>query len=273
MLTAGIDVGSRTTKVVILDNGQWLGWKLMPTGANSATRAEEVLEMALREQNLAMTDLDYIVATGYGRVNISFAHERITEITCHALGAYTEFPATRTIVDIGGQDSKVIRLDEAGRVEDFIMNDKCAAGTGRFLEVMAENLELPLEKIGEFSLTTKAAAPISSTCTVFAESEVISLVAQGVATAEILRGLHTAIVKRLVGMIHRIGLQPEVTLTGGVCLNIGVRQILEETLQLKINVPQQPQLVGAYGAARLAGLKLEYSGNHDRAPAISHDRA
>lgn len=257
MLTAGIDVGSRTTKVVILDDDQWLAFQLMPTGANSIKRAEMVFEKVLKEHNLQLNDIDYIIATGYGRINISFADEKVTEITCHALGAYSEFPSTATLIDIGGQDSKVIRLDKKGRVEDFIMNDKCAAGTGRFLEVMAENLEVPLDEIGELSLQAKEAATISSTCTVFAESEVISLVAEGVAKAKILRGLHKAIVKRLSAMIKRVGLWEEVTLSGGVCLNIGVRKILTENLGFNINIPQYPQLVGAYGAAKLAGLRME----------------
>ena len=256
MITAGIDVGSRTTKVVILKNGKWFGEKIMPTGANSIKRAEEVLEKALENIGLTKDKLNYIVATGYGRVNISFADEKITEITCHGFGAYKLFPETRTIIDIGGQDSKVISLDENGRVDDFIMNDKCAAGTGRFLEVMAENLEVPLEDIGEVSLRADKGANISSTCTVFAESEVISLVAEGVKKSKILRGLHKAIVKRLNGMDYRIGLNKEVTMTGGVCHNDGVYKILEKELGLTINRPEKPQYVGAFGAAILAYLKL-----------------
>ena len=256
MITAGIDVGSRTTKVVILKNGKWFGEKIMPTGTNSIKRAEKVLEKALENIGLTKDKLNYIVATGYGRVNISFADEKITEITCHGFGAYKLFPETRTIIDIGGQDSKVISLDENGRVDDFIMNDKCAAGTGRFLEVMAENLEVPLEDIGEVSLRADKGANISSTCTVFAESEVISLVAEGVKKSKILRGLHKAIVKRLTGMVYRIGLNKEVTMTGGVCHNDGVYKILEKELGLTINRPEKPQYVGAFGAAILAYLKL-----------------
>jgi (R)-2-hydroxyacyl-CoA dehydratese activating ATPase len=255
MLTAGIDIGSRTTKVVILKDGEIYASRLMLTGASSPERAREILELALRDKGLKLNDLEYIVATGYGRINISFVQEKITEITCHAMGAYSEFPGTRTIIDIGGQDSKVIRLDAAGRVEDFIMNDKCAAGTGRFLEVMADSLEIPLKEIGGLSLKTDKAAPISSTCTVFAESEVISLVARGVDKHEILRGIHLAIVKRLTGMVHRVGLKEELTLTGGVCLNRGVTTILAEVLNIGVNIPEEPQLVGAIGAARLAALK------------------
>ncbi|MGM0436652.1 MAG: acyl-CoA dehydratase activase [Bacillota bacterium] len=256
MLTAGIDVGSRTTKVVILENGKWLEEKIKNTGANSIKRAEEVFDSALNDLNLKKGDIDYIIATGYGRVNISFADEKITEITCHGLGAHRLFPNTKTIIDIGGQDSKVISLDDKGRVDDFVMNDKCAAGTGRFLEVMADNLEVPLKKIGELSLKTKKAADISSTCTVFAESEVISLVAEGIKKSKILRGLHKSIVKRMIGMILKVGLNKEITMTGGVCHNDGVYEILEKELNLKINRPAKPQYVGAYGAANLAYRKL-----------------
>jgi len=256
MLTAGIDVGSRTTKVVILESGKWLEEKIKNTGANSIKRAEEVFNSALHDLNLKKGDIDYIIATGYGRVNISFADEKITEITCHGLGAHKLFPNTKTIIDIGGQDSKVISLDDKGRVDDFVMNDKCAAGTGRFLEVMADNLEVSLEKIGELSLKTKKAADISSTCTVFAESEVISLVAEGIKKSKILRGLHKSIVKRMIGMMHKVGLNKEITMTGGVCHNDGVYEILENELNSKINRPVKPQYVGAYGAADLAYRKL-----------------
>ncbi len=257
MLTAGIDVGSRTTKIVILKGEDILTTELEPTGANSITRAKNVMQKALEKKGLSFAALDYIIATGYGRINIDFADHKFTEITCHAVGAVNRFSQTRTIIDIGGQDSKIIRLNDNSRVEDFIMNDKCAAGTGRFLEVMAETLEVPLEEIGDISLQANKAATISSTCTVFAESEVISLIAKGVNTARILKGLHKAIVRRLKGMIYRVGLQKEVTLTGGVCLNKGVRRFLEEELKIKINVPRKPQLVGALGAAILARMKLE----------------
>jgi len=257
MLTAGIDVGSRTTKVVVLDNQNWIGEKIQKTGANSIKRAEEVFDLVLDELDLKKEDINYIIATGYGRVNISFADEKVTEITCHGLGAHKLFPGTKTIIDIGGQDSKVISLDDSGRVDDFIMNDKCAAGTGRFLEVMADNLEVPLENIGELSLKSNEPADISSTCTVFAESEVISLVAEGVKKSKILRGLHKAIVRKMIGMVHRVGLNKEITMTGGVCHNNGVYEILEKELGFKINRPSKPQYVGAYGAANLANIKLK----------------
>ncbi len=257
MLTAGIDIGSRTTKIVILENEKILTSLLRPTGANSINRAEKVLRQALENKNLSFNELDYCIATGYGRVNISFVNEKITEITCHAVGVSNRFPATRTIIDIGGQDSKVIRLNSKNRVEDFIMNDKCAAGTGRFLEVMAETLEVPLEEIGQISLQANSAASISSTCTVFAESEVISLIAKGIDKAEILKGIHKAIVKRLQGMIYRVGFKEEITLTGGVCLNKGVRKLLAQELGTRINIPENPQFTGALGAALLGRMRLE----------------
>ncbi|MFW5991968.1 MAG: acyl-CoA dehydratase activase [Halanaerobiaceae bacterium] len=256
MLTAGIDVGSRTIKAVVLDDDKWLASKIMDTGANSARRAREIILMLMDENDINWEGFDNIIATGYGRISVEFASERITEITCHAVGAYSEFPETGTIIDIGGQDSKVIRLDNKGKVEDFVMNDKCAAGTGRFLEVMAENLEVPLDRIGSVSLGAKKGATISSTCTVFAESEVISLVAEGVEKSRILKGIHTAIVKRISSMVHKLGLKEEVTLTGGVCLNRGVRQELQNELNVKVNKPEFPQLAGAYGAARLAQIKV-----------------
>lgn len=255
MLTAGIDVGSRTIKIVVLNDGKWLASKIMDTGANSAQRAQKIISMVIDENDLSMENFDNIIATGYGRISVEFASEQITEITCHAVGAYSEFPETGTIIDIGGQDSKVIRLDNKGRVEDFVMNDKCAAGTGRFLEVMAENLEVPLEKIGTVSLEAGKGAVISSTCTVFAESEVISLVARGIEKSRILKGIHAAIVKRISSMVHQLGLKKAVTLTGGVCLNMGVREELQNELNVKINKPEFPQLAGAYGAAKLAQIK------------------
>ncbi|ACL70356.1 acyl-CoA dehydratase activase [Halothermothrix orenii] len=251
MLIAGLDIGSRTTKTVILEDGDLVSWEIMNTGARTAGRAREVIKKALRKIDYSLEQVKRVVATGYGRLSIPFADREITEITAHALGVHHKYPNTRTVIDIGGQDSKVIRLDANGRVDDFVMNDKCAAGTGRFLEVMAETLEVPLEEIGPLSLKTDTAAPISSTCTVFAESEVISLIADGVEREDILRGLHTAIVKRITGMARQVGIKEEVTLSGGVSLNKGVRQLLEKELEVSLNIPHYPQLMGAYGAALL----------------------
>ncbi|MFW5787316.1 MAG: acyl-CoA dehydratase activase [Halanaerobiales bacterium] len=257
MITAGIDIGSRTIKTIITKNKKIISHSIMSTGADSSRRARRVFKKALSKTGLKRNSIKYIIATGYGRLNVDFSNEEITEITCHAYGAYNLFKNTGTIIDIGGQDSKVISLDLNGRVDDFVMNDKCAAGTGRFLEVMADSLEVPLEKIGEISLLADRGAEISSTCTVFAESEVISLVADGIERSKILRGLHESVSRRITSMVNKVGLKKEVTMTGGVCLNEGLRKILQKELKTEINVPERPQFVGALGAALIASLKAE----------------
>ena len=252
MTVAGIDIGSITAETVILRDGQILSSSILPTGANSRTAAERSLAAALREAGLRRDELLAIVTTGYGRASFPSASKMITEITCHARGAFFIRPETRTVIDIGGQDSKVIRLDEKGRNVDFQMNDKCAAGTGRFLEVMARALEVNLEDLGRLSRSAKQTIKISSMCTVFAESEVVSLIAENQPKEVILRGLHDAIADRILGMVHRVGLEKEVTLTGGVAKNEGVGRALEERLGVTLFVPPEPQIIGALGAALLA---------------------
>ena len=196
--------------------------------------------------------LSYTVSTGYGRAQVKVSDRTITEITCHGRGARALAPRAGLVIDIGGQDSKVIRLDEDGMVADFVMNDKCAAGTGRFLEVMAERLDVPLSDFGKMSRAARKRAMISSTCTVFAESEVISLLSHGVGREPIIRGLCDAVADRLVGMVHRVGLAPDVVMTGGVSQNDGVRLSLERKLALRVIVPSMSQYAGAYGAAVIA---------------------
>lgn len=252
MAVAGIDIGSTTTKAVILEGDKILAFHLEPTGANAKETGDRVLAFALQEAGIDLADLGAVVATGYGRISVSFARRRVTEITCHGRGASAIFPGTRTVIDIGGQDSKVIRLDAGGMVNDFIMNDKCAAGTGRFLEVMTRVLEIKVADLSTLALKARKGAAISSTCTVFAESEVVGLIARGCPKEEIALGLCEAVAARLEGMVHRVGLEGEVMLTGGVALNEGVRRALERRLRVKFRVPPQPQLVGAYGAALLA---------------------
>lgn len=252
MITAGIDIGSITTKAVVLVDGVWRGASLLATGANNRASAEEALARALAEAGVRREEVAAIVATGYGRINIPFAHRQVTEITCHGRGAQALLPATRTVVDVGGQDSKVIRVDGRGRVVDFVMNDKCAAGTGRFLEVMARALETDLASLAALARQAKASVPISSTCTVFAESEVVSYIAQGRPKEEIIRGLHEAVVDRLEGMLGRIGVEPAVTMTGGVALNEAIVACLSRRLGLDVHTPPHPQLTGAFGAALIA---------------------
>ncbi|GAB6274330.1 MAG: acyl-CoA dehydratase activase [Peptococcaceae bacterium] len=252
MITAGIDVGSNTTKVVILKNGEWLGDALVLTGADNRSSSEKALAQAVKAAGIKRTEIMQYVATGYGRINIPFVNRKVTEISCHGRGAHAVFPGTRTVIDIGGQDSKVIRIDESGRVADFIMNDKCAAGTGRFLEVMARALEITLTEMAAIAGKSKNPVTISNTCTVFAESEVISYLAQGLPKEDIIRGLHEAVVDRIESMALRLGIEPDVTMTGGVALNTAIVTSLSKRLKLTILLPPQPQLIGAYGAAVIA---------------------
>jgi predicted CoA-substrate-specific enzyme activase len=250
---AGIDVGSLSTDAVILDEtGEILEYSIIPTGANSTDAAEKALQEALDRATLNRGNLKSIVATGYGRISVPFAHRKVTEISCHSLGAHTLFPGTGTVIDIGGQDSKVIRVGPEGKVLDFTMNDKCAAGTGRFLEVMAAKLGISLDEMGGLSLKGEKEARISSVCTVFAESEVVSLVARNHPKEEIIRGLHRAIVNRVWSMVRTIGTHGEVTMSGGVAKNKGVVAFLEEKLGHPIHVYKEPQIVGALGAALFA---------------------
>jgi predicted CoA-substrate-specific enzyme activase len=252
-LFAGIDVGSLSTDCVLInENEEILSYSITETGANSTEAAEKSFEEALARAVLRRDRVKGIVATGYGRVSVPFADKKVTEISCHGLGAYKLFPDTRTVVDIGGQDSKVIQVGPGGKVLDFTMNDKCAAGTGRFLEVMAAKLKVPLDEMGPLSMRANGEVRISSVCTVFAESEVISLVAQNHPKEEILRGLHRAIVNRVWSMVKTVGVKREVTMSGGVAKNQGVVAFLEEKLGHPIHVYKEPQIVGALGAALYA---------------------
>lgn len=255
---AGIDVGSLSTEAVILtERKELLGYSIVETGANSTQAAEKAMEAALGKTGIGRHEIRGAVATGYGRISVPFAGKKVTEISCHGLGAHHLFPKTGTVIDIGGQDSKVVRIGEGGKVLDFTMNDKCAAGTGRFLEVMADKLQIPLEQMGALSLGTAQEVKISSVCTVFAESEVVSLVAQNHPKEEIVRGLHRAIVNRVWNMVKAVGIHGEVTMSGGVAKNRGVVTFLEERLGSPIHIHEEPQIVGALGAALFA-LK-EYS--------------
>ncbi len=254
MLFAGIDVGSRTTKAVLLDaQGRVAAQCVADTGVQGARAADEVLGVCLGQARISRGALRRVVATGYGRKNVAAADVRLTEISCHARGAHQVVHGVRTVVDIGGQDSKAILLDGSGRMVDFAMNDRCAAGTGRFLEVMAKVLEIGLDAMGDVPEGAPSqCAPINSLCTVFAESEVISLLAVGRAVADIVRGVHAAIAERTAALLSRVGFEPPVIMSGGVALNRGVVAALQQRLQRPVEVPRDPQLIGALGAACLA---------------------
>ena len=255
MIFAGVDVGAATAKTVILSNNSILGYSIIPTGHNVKVAAEQVTMEAMQRAGISTStqELDYVISTGYGRNAVTFANKAATEIICHAKGAYFMIPDTRTIIDIGGQDSKAIEVDDKGNVRDFVMNDKCAAGTGRFLEVMAEVLEVgSIDNMGPISLKGENPCSISSTCTIFAESEVVSLRAEGKSRENLIAGVHKAVASRVAVMAKRLKINPKVIFTGGVAKNIGVKRALEEELGIDVLVPEEPQIMGALGAALLA---------------------
>ena len=250
---AGIDSGSTSTDVVILDKDQNIVTGIiLPTGAGAAIGAERALEEALKDAGLQRGDIDAMVTTGYGRTAISDGDKSITEITCHARGAHFLNPEVRTVIDIGGQDSKVIRLDENGAVANFVMNDKCAAGTGRFLEMMARTMEMSLDDMGKAGLSYKEDITISSMCTVFAESEVVSLIAQNKATDDIVHGLNKAVASKTAALAKRVGGEERYMMTGGVSKNQGLVKTLEEKLGTTLVISDKAQLCGALGAALFA---------------------
>ena len=250
---AGIDSGSTSTDVVILDKDRNITASvIMPTGAGAANGAERALEEALKQAGLEREDLDAVVTTGYGRTAISDGDKSITEITCHARGAHFLDPSVRTVVDIGGQDSKVIRLNEDGTVKNFVMNDKCAAGTGRFLEMMAKTMEISLDELSKVGLSYQEDITISSMCTVFAESEVVSLIAQNKPTDDIVHGLNKAVASKTASLVKRVGGEEAYMMTGGVAQNKGLVKTLEERLGTSLVISDKSQLCGAFGAALFA---------------------
>jgi predicted CoA-substrate-specific enzyme activase len=251
--TAGIDSGSTSTDVVIMDqNRKIAAWTIQRTGAGAAVGASRALEETLQKAGISRDEIGTIVSTGYGRETIGLGDEAVTEITCHAAGAHYLDPNVRTIIDIGGQDSKVIRVDETGAVVNFTMNDKCAAGTGRFLEMMARTLELSMSEMETLGEDWKEDVTISSMCTVFAESEVVSLVAKNTAIPDVVHALNKSVATKTASLVRRVGLTEAVMMTGGVAKNTGLVKELEQRLGTKILVSEYAQLCGAIGAALLA---------------------
>ncbi len=247
---AGVDIGSTMTKAVIVDGqGILMASIIGPTGAEHRHLALAVIDEAVKKARIRFEQLDFIVATGYGRINVPFADKQITEITCHSRSVRTLFPTARIIIDIGGQDSKGIKLDAQGKVTNFVMNDKCAAGTGRFLEVIAETLGIKLTEMGELSLKAKNFVRISNICTVFAEHEVTTKLTEGAAIPEIVAGLHEAFAGRVVNMVRSLGIEKDVVVTGGGAMNIGLIKAVEEKVGFPVLIPPEPLLTGALGAA------------------------
>jgi benzoyl-CoA reductase subunit A len=278
MLAMGLDVGSRSAKCVILQDGELLTYGQIETGPDSARTAYAAVDAAVhrrselwgksclplpdvRTDHLTIEDMDCIVSTGYGRAVVPFAHASLTEISCHGRGAHWFVPGVSTILDMGGQDCKAIRVNERGEVTNFVMNDKCAGGTGRFMEIIADVLQIPLFEIGELSLTSHRDIPFSRTCAVYAKSEAVAFIRQGVGKADILAGLHESIAKRVIGLLRAVGIRDKFVITGGIAKNVGViAKIGEKVGGIKIHIPPEPMIAGAVGAALFA---------HDRARAAA----
>ncbi len=256
MPVAGVDIGAVATKVAILAEGRILSYRFLPSGYDGNGAAKKALRLSLEEARLTQGDLQYIVSTGYGRRVFSEANKTVTEITAHAEGVESIFPQARTVIDIGGQDTKAISLSEGGQVANFQMNDKCAAGTGRFLEVMAGVLHVRISKMGELALRSASPARINSMCTVFSESEVISLLTNGRSREDVAAGLCESIARRITAMVRCVGLREPIVFTGGVAKNVGMVAALQKELRTTLLIPPEPQLVGALGAAILARKAL-----------------
>jgi predicted CoA-substrate-specific enzyme activase len=270
---AGVDVGSTQTKAVILDETRAIVARaLIGTGANVSRAAETAFLQACRSAGLPREAVGYVVGTGYGRYKVTFGDAQITEITCHARGAHALFPGTRTVIDMGGQDTKAIKVGPDGSVVDFSMNDKCAAGTGRFLSAAADVTGVGLDAIGPISLNAKNPVRLTSVCTVFVESDIMSYLAQRKTVEDILGGVHKAIATRTMSLVRRVGVEDEVTFTGGVSRNVGMVRALEAVLGRPINVSPEGHFMGALGAALFA-LERAQSAARGEAAAVGAGRS
>jgi len=251
--TAGVDVGSTQTKAIVIDESKRIvGRALIDTGSNVVTAAEQAFAQALGAANAEEEEVEFVVGTGYGRYRVTFGNTQVTEISCHGRGAVHMFPGTRTVIDMGGQDTKAIRVRASGEIVDFCMNDKCAAGTGRFLGAASSALDIPLDQLGPTALRAERPVRISTTCTVFAESEVLSWLGKGKKIEDILQGVHQSIAARSIGLLRRVGLEEEITFTGGVARNIGMIEALQKGLGTRLNVSDDSHFMGALGAALFA---------------------
>ena len=260
VVTAGIDLGSTYTKISVLNDGEVAGFGIAPTGAYPDKTAEKLLDKALADAKIPKKDIKYIVSTGYGRRIMPIANEVISEISANAHGARfvgSEVGVVRTIVDIGGQDTKVISLDDDLQIQNFKMNDKCAAGTGRFLEVMAKTLKIELADLGDVSLKSTKYIEIDSTCVVFAKSEINSLIAKGHHKSDIVASIHRSVAQRLALMVRAVGMREVVFFDGGPARNVGMRKALEDELGVSLYVPPRPQIVTSIGAAVIARNRWE----------------
>ncbi len=263
MITAGIDIGSRASKAIILKDGKIVSSYIGDTGAESIVTSKNTMAKTLEGTGLKLEDIEYIVATGYGRVLVPFANENISEISCHARGINYSLPSVRTILDMGGQDCKAISIDGEGKVTNFVMNDKCAGGTGRFLEMIAEVLGVPLCEIGDTALQSRSAIPFNTICAVFARSEAVAYLRKGVAKSDILMGLNEAISVRCLNLLKRVGIQSDFSISGGIAKNKGMVAKIKEKVGLQPLLADDPQLAGCLGAALFARDRVEGKGKRE----------
>jgi len=267
---AGIDVGSTMTKAVIL-NKKIIASIIGPTGPEQRRLANKVMEEALNKAAISFQTITYIVSTGYGRINVPFADKQFTEITCHAKGIISLFPKAKTVIDIGGQDIKAIKIDTTGKTTDFVMNDKCAAGSGRFIEVIADTLGVSLDKVGDLSLQSKNPAKISNICTIWAQQEVAASLSQGMPISDLLAGVHQSLADRIIRMVNRLKVEDAIIVTGGGAKNRGLLKALSEQLGHEILVPEEPLITGALGAA-LLGREIVEKAKQNNTPLKTKER-
>jgi len=252
---AGIDIGSAFSKAVIVAGTELVSYHIIPSGGNYKLAADEVAGRALSEAKLSFNDIAYVVATGYGAANVAFSNQVATDIACQSRGVYNLFPSARTVIDIGGQFSRVFKVGEGGRATAFVLSEKCAGGSGRFLQVIARVLQIDLKEIGQLSLKSKNKLNFNTGCAVFAESEAISRIAEGASKEDILAGVHRALAAKVQNLVERVGLEPDCALIGGGAKDIGLVRSIEEGLGLSLLVPEEPQIVAAFGAALIAKEK------------------
>jgi predicted CoA-substrate-specific enzyme activase len=252
MITVGIDIGALNAKAVVMKDGTIISWSILTTGDEGAVVAQKVFHAALENVQIPPKDVDRIASTGYGKEAVLFAQRQVPDMACQAKGSRWFLPSGRTFIDIGAETSRAIRLDGRGRVVDFAVNDKCASGTGLFLETMAKALEVPLADMGRLASLSKGPVAISSMCAVFAESEVVSHIHQKISKSDILAGIHQSVAQRVLGLLDKIGIEGDVGISGGVARNTGVVKAIEERIGLSIFVPEEPQIVEAVGCALFA---------------------
>jgi predicted CoA-substrate-specific enzyme activase len=252
---AGIDIGSAFSKAVVIAKGKIISYHVIPSGGDYKLAAEQVAGKALAKAKLSLKDLAYTVATGYGAANVSFSNQAVTDISCQGRGIFYLFPSARTVIDIGGQFTRVFKVDERGRATAFLQSEKCAAGSGRFLQIIARVLQINLEDIGDLSMKSQNRVEFNTGCAVFAESEVVSRIAEGAAKEDILAGLHRTLAAKIQTMVERIGIVPDCAVVGGGAKDIGLVKSIEEKLGCKLLVPEEPQIVAALGAALIAKEK------------------